>query len=144
MVRRSSLHGHFVQVKTHMGLEKFEVGKSRNRYAPFRSCLGKGRCRPVNSIPWANICLDVDARCNWRDPPGGGLGEGGGGGGPPPGLPPFSSVFNNDAPPHSYLFLLNSCINVRQMYALLRLRVCIAHTTFLPPPTGHMLTSCYL
>ena len=58
-----------MHVKTRMGLEKFEVGKYRNRYVPLRSCLGKGRCRPVNKIPRANICLNVDAGCNWRGAP---------------------------------------------------------------------------
>ena len=47
-------------VKTHMGLEQFEVGKSRYSYDfPFKSCLGNGRCRPVNSIAQAKICLRV-------------------------------------------------------------------------------------
>ena len=58
-----------MHVKTRMGLENFEVGKYRNRYVPLRSCLGKGRCRPVNQIPRANICLNVDAGCNWRGAP---------------------------------------------------------------------------
>ena len=50
----------FVYVKTHMGLEQFEVGKSRYSYDfPFKSCLGNGRCRPVNSIAQAKICLRV-------------------------------------------------------------------------------------
>ena len=47
MGRRSSVRGDFLRVKTVVGLERFEVEKSRNSYdVPFRSYnfeLGKNR-----------------------------------------------------------------------------------------------------
>ena len=47
MGSRSSLHEHFVRVKTHMGLEQFEVAKSR-----FLSCSKSAENRAASSL-WA-------------------------------------------------------------------------------------------
>ena len=45
MGRRSSLHEHFVRVKTHMGLERFEVEKSQ-----FWSCFKSPKNRASSSL----------------------------------------------------------------------------------------------
>ena len=44
MGRLSSFHEHFLHVKTYVGLEQFELGKSRSSYdVPFRSCYEPDR-----------------------------------------------------------------------------------------------------
>ena len=50
-------------IKTHMGLEKFEVVKSCNSYDVFvKFCLGNGRWRSVNSIAKVKICVNVSRK----------------------------------------------------------------------------------
>ena len=101
---RSSVCRDFVNVKTIVGLERFEVGKSRNSYVPFKSCLGKGRCGPVNSIPQANICLNVDARFNWRE-------------GAPQGVDPLPTWIMNRSEPKRVILIASNRLKIGQREA---------------------------